>query len=521
MYNNVYYERLMKEGGMSCMSSIYGYLILAVFAAIFIGISVLVSKRFPIEGVDDFVAAGRSIPYALIAASVMVSWVWTTTIMGAAEAGMWYGVSGGFNYSWGACVPFFVFIPLVMHLRKTMPKATTFTEFVEQRYGTLVSRVFFVFGIGVILYVFTEQGVGIGIAFNSIFGIPYAVGAFIPIAIVTVYIAKAGLRGSIFNDVIQFFIIAIIFLITIPLILRAIGIDGLYNGLMDVVTNPNNVNHNPEALSMTSAAGLRYGITAVVIAMGQVLLDQGYYSKAISTVSSKSLLKAYVIGTLFAWAPIPILSGNVFGTSVLALGVGEGAGIDLTSQAAPYMLNFIYGTGLGSVMFVLMIFMAGMTTGGNCLAGAQALFTVDFYKRIINKNATEKQQMSFGRKITIALGICVGIAAVLLEGVSLLKLDIFSGIIFAAPTSAFIAGMYWKKTSPVIALISMFAGLAAGLTAWFTIADPDMNWFVGNMLALFLPAVIVILGSPFSKFSFDFTKLKNYEPDHQVTVKGE
>ena len=41
------------------MSSIYGYLILAVFAAIFIGISVLVSKKFPIEGVDDFVAAGR------------------------------------------------------------------------------------------------------------------------------------------------------------------------------------------------------------------------------------------------------------------------------------------------------------------------------------------------------------------------------------------------------------------------------------------------------------------------------
>ena len=53
------------------MGDYYGYLILGIFAFIFIGISVIVSKKFPAEGVDDFVAAGRGIPSALIAASVM------------------------------------------------------------------------------------------------------------------------------------------------------------------------------------------------------------------------------------------------------------------------------------------------------------------------------------------------------------------------------------------------------------------------------------------------------------------
>ena len=501
------------------LSSYLGYLILFGFAAIFISVSYMVSKRFPIEGVDDFVVGGRTIPYALIAASVMVSWVWTTTIMGAAEAGMWFGVSGGINYSWGACIPFFIFIPLVIHLRKMMPKATTFTEFVEQRYGRTASNIFFVFGVGVILYVFTEQGVGIGIAFNHIFGIPYQLASLIPILIVTAYIAKAGLRGSIFNDVIQFFIISLVLLVTVPLVLKTIGIDAMYNGMLDVVNNPDNVNYNPEALSMTSSAGLRYGIAAVVIAMGQVLLDQGYYSKAIATVNTKSLLKAYIIGTLFAWAPIPILSGNVFGVATLALGVGPGSGITLTSEAAPYIMKLIYGGGIGSIMFVLMIFMAGMTTGGNCLAGAQALFTVDFYKKFINKKATEKQQLSFGRKITIALGVIVGIAAIMLEGVSLLKLDIFSGIIFAAPASAFFAGMYWKKTSPTVAIASIFIGLAAGLTAWFTIPNQDINWFVGNILSLTVPAVVVILGSLFSKYQYDFNILKNYAPEHQVNTE--
>lgn len=43
------------------MGNLYGYLILAIFAFVFIGISVFVSKKFPVEGVDDFVAAGRGI----------------------------------------------------------------------------------------------------------------------------------------------------------------------------------------------------------------------------------------------------------------------------------------------------------------------------------------------------------------------------------------------------------------------------------------------------------------------------
>jgi Na+/proline symporter len=120
------------------------------------------------------------------------------------------------------------------------------------------------------------------------------------------------------------------------------------------------------------------------------------------------------------------------------------------------------------------------------------------------------------------LGVLVGIAAVLLEGVSLLKLDIFSGIIFAAPTSAFLAGLLWKRTRPIVAVISIFAGLISGLTAWLVIQDENLNWFVGNMLALFLPAVVIVLGSIFpGKYRYDYGILKQYEPTHNVNVSEE
>ncbi|MDO4960708.1 MAG: hypothetical protein Q4E57_02460 [Eubacteriales bacterium] len=498
----------------------YGYLILAIFAVVFIGISVVVSNKFPVAGVDDMVAAGRGIPSSLVAASVMVSWVWTTTIMGAAEAGMSFGVLGGIAYACGNSVPFFVLIPLVLLLRKKMPACTTFTEFIEQRYGRTVSQMFFVFGIGVIIYVLIAQCVGIGTVFNSMFGIPYEVGAAVPIAIVAVYIAKAGLRGTIVNDVVQFFIISIIMVITVPLVLKTLGVSNIYQGLLDVVNNPNNINYNPEALSLTGSGGLMYGFAAIVVASGQVLLDQGYYSKAIATAGSKSLLKAYILGTVFAWMPIPIICGCVFGCGVLSLGVGEGAGLSVTSEAAPYIMNLIYGGGLGSIMFVLMVFMAGMTTGGGCLSGAQALFTTDFYKKYVNKDATEEQTMSFGRKITFVIAAGVIVISILLKGKSLLMMDIFSGILFAAPTSALIAGMFCKTTNSKIAIVSTIVGLASGVIAYFMISDPDLNWFVGNILSLCVPAVIVIIGSLICKDEFDFEKLKNYVPDHAVNKEA-
>lgn len=73
-----------------------------------------------------------------------------------------------------------------------------------------------------------------------------------------------------------------------------------------------------------------------------------------------------------------------------------------------------------------------------------------------------------------------------------------------------------KKTTPAIAITSIVCGLGSGLAAYFLIPNDDINWFVGNILALLVPAVIVIIGSLFSRHSFDFKKLEEYEPDHAV-----
>lgn len=497
----------------------FGYLIIGIFAVLCIGISTIVSRRYNENSVDEFVAAGRKIPFGIVTASVMVSWIWTITIIGAAETGFDYGISGGFNYAWGAALPFFVFIPLVMVIRKKMPKCTTFIEFIKARYGETVSIVFMFFALALTFYILLSQGVGMGVVFSTLFNMPYKFAAAIPILIIAISTARAGLRGSIINDVIMFFVIAAIFVITIPVVLKTLGMTEIYNGLRDVVTNAANANYNPDALNMFSGAGFRYGIVSLVCCMGQVLLDQGYYSKAIATVSTKSLLYSYIIGTVVAWAPIPIISSLVFGCAALGTGASVAGGqLATASDVAPYIMQLVFGGGIGTVMFALMIFMTGLTTGSDILSGAQAIFTVDIYKKYINKNATEKQQTAFGRRMTIVVGVFMAFVVMFFEGKSILSLDIFSGIIFAAPCAAFIAGLIWDKVSKYVALASIFIGLAAGLGAYFMIPDENINYFVGNVCSLLVPVVVVMIGSLFTKENFDFTKLKDYEPDHLVNT---
>lgn len=496
-----------------------GYIFFAIMAVLFLGISYWAYRRFRVNTVDELVAGGRRTSLGIISASIMASWIWTLTIMGASEAGMWFGFTGGFQYAWGAVVPFMVFIPIALRLRHIMPRATTFTEFVHERFGRATHVLFFVFGVGLALYVFTEQAIGGGILLHTTFGIPFKVGAFLTAALVTTYITLGGLRSSLMTDVVQFFVIAIAVLLLVPALLVKLGGPSfLYQGLTDVVTNPGNVNHNPEALSWMATAGWRYGLTAVVIAMGQVLFEQGYYQRAVTAANSRTLKWAYVLGGVLAWFPIPMAFGTIVGGAGLAMGLGGGNGIQTTSEVAPYLMGNVLGPVAG-VLFATMVFMAAASTADTSLAGVQSLFTADFFEKYINRGPrSEKRQMSFGRWVTVVIGMGCGLLATLAEGISLLKFDIAAGILFAAPVGAFVAGMFWKKVSPGAAIASMLIGLGSGVGAWLLIPNDDLNWFIGNILALMVPVVIIFVSSLVAPGDFDFKRLRGWRPQHLLEI---
>ncbi|MGM8213627.1 sodium:solute symporter family transporter [Virgibacillus sp. W0430] len=488
-----------------------GFLLLAIFGIFFISLAIITSKYFTMNDVDEFVVAGRRLPFGLIAASVMVSWIWTTSLLGSAEAGMWYGIGGGLAFALGSFIPFLIFLPIVLRLRKVMPYGITFTSFIEERYGKVVQFILLIFVVLLALYVTVEQLIGIGYAISLAFDISYMWVVIISTIIITLYISIAGLRGSVFNDLFQFFLITIVVFVFLPIILKMYGMETLYNGLMDVATNKNNPNYNPDSLNLFAPAALRYLVVAMVVSMGFVFLGQGYYQKALAAINNKTLIWSFLVGTVFAWAPIPILFGTILGGTGLSMGLVEGEQINVTTDVAAFVFNnFLSST--GSILFSLMVFMAGITTAGNAIVGLQGVLIEDIHPKLFKNKpkVADKEKINFARKATLAFGLLIIVFALLLEGVSLLYIDILSGIIFAAPLGAFILGLFWKKPSEATAIASIVIGLLGGIFTYLLIQNPDIDYFYGNVVSLVLPFIVIIVGSLFSTKNFDFNSLKNY-----------
>lgn len=493
--------------------------VFAGFGLAFIVVAVLVARKAPASDIDDFVVASRRLPFGIVSASVLVSWLWTTSLLGAAEAGYLFGIGGGFAFALGSAVPFFVFIPLALRLRRIMPEGTTFLEFIRQRYGKVTHYLFVALLLLLVLYICVEQIIGIAYAVSGSYDVSYSLVAICATIVVVSYIAIAGLRGAVINDVIQFFVISLVTLILIPIVLLNVGIENLYEGLVSAAEDPSSPVHTPGALTAWAPAALRYCAVAMVVSFGFVLLNQGYYSKARAAANNKSLLWAYIVGTVIAWMPIPILFGTIIGGVGLANELTVGQELDVSTDVAAYVFGENFGAA-GVLLFSLVIFMAGLTTAGNTLAGFQATVSVDVQEDLVRQRQSAAVKKKRTQIATIILGAVVCVGALLLQGVSLLRIDIFSGIICATPVAALVAGLTSRRPSGTLAVSSIIIGLVAGVGAYLVIDDPDLNYFYGNLTSLLVPAIVIIVGSFFTSDRYDFRGLHSYRSRHHVAEQA-
>lgn len=158
--------------------------------------------------------------------------------------------------------------------------------------------------------------------------------------------------------------------------------------------------------------------------------------------------------------PVPLLCGNVIGSVGVSLGLGSDV-LSSTSDIAPYVYHVVFGSGLGSILFILMIFMAGLSTGGDVLSGAQSICTVDIYKKYIKKEATEADQVKFGKRMTIVIGVVMAVVAMFFEGRSLVSIDVMTGILFAAHVRLLSLESFGKEFQPGLQLLLSLSALLA------------------------------------------------------------
>ena len=490
------------------MSIIIGYFIFVCYMIMLLLIHSRIQHQYPLNNssIEEYIFAGNNIPFGLLAPSIFVSWLWVTTIVGSAEAGVRYGFSGGWAYSLGAAAAFALFIPIVIKIKRMMPGSITFLDFMGARFSNSMKDIYYIFAILIVIYVVVEQSAGIALVFNGLFHVSFKKIAFFAVLLAGAYIIMAGMRGVLFNELVNFFLISIGFIVFAAIVIGHFDMALLYEGMKEVQSNPLNNGYNPEALKLLSKSGTMYALSAVIIALGQLCVDPAYYLKAHIAKNETTVIKSFLSGGVLLWIPVPIISAIVIGNVTLSKNFDFTHAVNISINISTKILMDYFGDKM-QILFAILIFCIGMTSIIHCLIGIQGIFTLDFYKRKINYDATDIEKMKFGKIVVFLIALLCALIAISLERVSLLTIDTFSGIFFAAPCGAILAGIFSKKDLGNKALVSVVAGIAAGLISWLMIPDANLNWLYGTLFSFITPVLFLLLFTFTTKKKFNFFSL--------------
>lgn len=485
-----------------------GYGIIAAYLVLLFLIGRQIGYRFPKNNtsIEEYLFAGNNVPFGLLAPSIFTSWLWVTSIVGAGEAGFRFGISGGLSYSLGAGLAFAIFVPILIKIKRMMPGGMTVIDFVGERFTPFLKDVYYVFAILVVIYVIVEQSAGIALVFNGLFHVSFKKIAFITVILCSCYAVWKGMRGVLYNELINFFVISVGILLFAFIILHRFNIETLYDGLRSVSHDPLNSNYNPQAMNLLSKSGLMYAFSAVLIGLGQILVDPAYYMKAYIARDEKTIIRAFLAGGVLYWMPAAIISSFIIGYVTLSQNIDLSQAVNLSIDISTYVLTTNFGWEI-EVIFAVLIFCIGCTSIIHCLIGVQSLYTLDFYKNKINNAATEDEKVKFGKIVMLLIALLCALISISLEKISLLTIDTFSGIFFAAPCGVILVGIVSKKVLGNTAWISIAIGIIAGFAAWIRIPDKELDYFFGIAFSFFIPLVFLSIISMLSQGNFNFKKL--------------
>lgn len=146
-------------------------------------------------------------------------------------------------------------------------------------------------------------------------------------------------------------------------------------------------------------------------------------------------------------------------------------------------------------LFAAVIMGAVLSTFNSVLNSAATIFSIDFYKKHIDKNVSENKLVKVGKLTTLILAIFAIIVAPIManapDGLYQL-LQKLNGIFFIPIASIMIAGFFTKSISAIAAKISLFVGLLFYINVTF-IFESDIHFvhvwgieFILNMVTMFI-----------------------------------
>lgn len=507
---------------------------LGAFFAIVMNLVTLLQNRFSkskVGGADEFTAASRNVPLALMIVSIVSTWCWSLTLLQSATESYSYGVSGGYLYAVGGAIQVSVFSIVASKVKANANLVTTFPEAGYLRFGTLGHLTYLWCGLCCNTIVSSVILLGGSAVFNALTGMnSYAALYLLPL-MCAIYVYFGGLRATFISDAAHTFPL-LIFLIIFTFVIYCggsskIGSPSKMWELLSEVAHrdPVDNNYHGSFLTFRSKDGGIFLFITIITGFGIVVLDQAYWSRAIASQSLKTS-KAYFIGAC-CWFVIPWSMGLVLGLGARATSLMPGfpslnaeevtAGLSAVAGA-----SFLLGKA-GSVMILLMVFLSVTSAFSGELIATSTLLSYDVYKKYLKKDATPQQ-------VLLASKMSVFLWAVFAGGISCIfqKIGISMGWLYNFYGCATSSGVFpvaltftWSKLNKWGAISGCLSGMAIALAVWLGTCKAIMGeinvdnlsdrWvsFAGNATALFSGGIISIVVSLIWPQEFDWNDIRN------------
>ena len=453
---------------------------------------------------EEYFTGGRALTWPVVAGSLLLTNLSTEQLVGL--NGDVFGDKALVGLAWEALAAFAMIATALVFLPRYLASGfTTTPAFLEKRFDkttrSMVSGLFLFGYVTVLLPVVLYTG---SLALKSMFDLNIPLWFIILLigSLGSAYAIFGGLKSVAVSDTING-VGLLIGGLAIPFLgLSALGDGSFFNGLSMLL------NDRPEYLTVltrTNLEGRTVSVPWPTLFTGMMFIQVFYWSTnqviVQRAMAAKSLAEGQK-GVLFASAmklvgPLMLCLPGIIALHMTELPIGR------QDQVYGALVRYVLPDwSLGLFAAVLMGSILSSFNSG--LNSASTLFSLQFYKGYINKNATGEQIVKIGKQFGILLAVAsIIIAPLLAQTQSIFQyLQKVNGLYSVPIIGIFLLGITTKHVPALAAKVGMIVGMAIyaffsfenihNVPEFFADGSGDLHWLHGYFIS-FVSSVLVML----------------------------
>ena len=502
------------------------------YALLILGVGFFVSRSKDGQGksAEDYFLAGKSLPWWAIGASLIAANISAEQFIGMSGSGFALGLAIA-SYEWMAAITLLVvgkyFLPVFIN-----KGLYTIPEFIEKRFSSNLKTILAVFWLALFVFVNLTTVLFLGgKALDTIIGTgdgSILVNAIIGLGLfAAAYSLWGGLAAVAWTDVVQ-----VVILIVGGLLMTFFALSNVTESGSVIAGMKHVYEVAPERFSMILQKGeiitpngkdAWWDLPGIAVLVGGIWVANLYYwgfNQYIiqRTLAAKSLEEGQkgIAFAAFLKMVIPIIvvlpgiiayvmnvdaSGALDMAKLADEGFISAAGSIANDNAAPWLIKNFIPVGLKGLILAALA-AAIVSSLASMLNSTSTIFTMDIYKAILKKDASDKSMVTVGRLTgLVALVIAMFLAPKLGNlGQVFQFIQEYTGIVSPGILAVFLTGLFYKKATNNAAIWGVL--LSIPIAMYFKVAPNEWSDaaifvsipFMHQMMITAIASILIIMG---------------------------